>query len=158
MNTINTLANNPFANSQNSLIYGENAIPVEQSANGLGYQNSALLFDDYGYGFSYPSDTGLGYDSMMIDPMMMGGGMIDPMMMGGGMIDPMMMGGGMLDIPMLDPTLLGGGIGGGNLLGGSGIGVDPLIGGVHNPNHFQDRMDQLDREYYEQQQLIWGDS
>ncbi|MGD1920169.1 MAG: hypothetical protein ACFCAD_15570, partial [Pleurocapsa sp.] len=96
MNTINTLANNPFANSQNSLIYGENAIPVEQSANGLGYQNSALLFDDYGYGFSYPSDTGLGYDSMMIDPMMMGGGMIDKQMMGATIIETMINGGNLL--------------------------------------------------------------
>ena len=44
MNTLNS-ANNPFANGQNSLIHGENAIPVQQGANGLGFSSSPLLFD-----------------------------------------------------------------------------------------------------------------
>ena len=147
MNTAN-LANNPFANAQNSLIYGENAISVQQSANGLGNLDSALLFDSYDYGFGYDTatfDMGM-YDSMMFDPAVMGGGMYDPMI-----FDPALMGvgGGMYDPMMFDPALLGvgGGIGGGDLTGGLGL------GGFD----FQGRMDQLDQQYHEQMGLIWGD-
>lgn len=156
-NTPNIL-NNPFA-EENSPIDGENAIPVQQGANNLEFDEPSIAgINSAAFTGGFDPFVGGGFDPFAgeFDPFIGGG--FEPGLIGfDPFFDPFPGGGGFGGFPIIEEPL--GGIGGGDPfggLGGGGLMGEPLIGSVHNPNHFEERMAQLDREYYEQMDLIWG--